>query len=174
MTRAAVEMPDVGLDWLMGRCDPVGDGCLDWALRAIGGRYPVVRVQGQAWYVRRLVWALTRERGVRPGMDVVAQCRRPLCVCPDCLAERKPAQRTKGIPKSLHHRMQTAQAMRARSALTEAVVREIRASDAPGAELDARFGLFAGHADRLRSGRLWRDYSNPYLGLIRQGVFGGR
>jgi len=156
--------PEFGLADLLARCEAV-EHCLEWRRRAIEGRYPVTRIRGRHWYVRRLVWMLTRERAPKRGLDVCAGCGNPLCVHPDHLEMRVPASRTRGEPKSERHRRMTALAMRKRSTLTEDDVRAIRESEASNAEIDAQYGLFEGHALRIRTGRLWRDYSSPFAGL---------
>ena len=162
----SVPVPDIGLDYLLQRTELAAEGeCLEWQLRAVHGRYPTASIEGKRWYIRRLLWRITRGRSAPSCFDVCVSCGNPLCVHPDHLALRRPPQRTGGVPKSLEHRVKTALAMRARSSLTEEDVREIRASESSNAELDTRFGRFVGYALRVRTGRLRRDLSSPFAGL---------
>jgi hypothetical protein len=90
-------VPDVGLGWLLARCDRVGPHCLRWRQRAVVGRYPATRIGGQHWYVRRLLWLLVHAVHPPSGTDVVVACGHPRCVSPECLMLR-PARAARGAP----------------------------------------------------------------------------
>jgi len=163
-------VPDIGLEWLRARAVDDGCGCLEWGRYCIHGVYPAAKIAGRTWYVRRLLWALTRGREVPSGMDVCASCDTPLCVHPDHLVLRRPSSRSAGVPKSAHHRMATALAMRSRSKLTGEMVRDIRASDEANAVLDQRYGLFSGHVAKIRAHARWQDHSSPFARLGARGA----
>ena len=71
-----------------------------------------------------------------------------------------------GIPLSPANRARVANGRRRKSKLNIDIVREIRASDEPGNVIEARFGLKAGYASRIRQGIVWRDHASPFAGLV--------
>ena len=160
-------LPNIDLNWLLERVAEDGCGCLVWRRHCGQGRYPAAKIAGRHWYVRRLLWTLTRGRSVPKGKDVAPSCDNELCVHPDHLVLRTPSARTGGVPKSAQHRAATALAMRKRFHLSDEVMRDIRESDESAAAIDRRHGLFTGHAAQIRRGRVRRDLSSPFAGLWR-------
>lgn len=157
-------LPDLGLEWLLPRTEPVGK-CLEWTGYCHAGGRPMCTVNGETWYVQRLVWALVHGCRPRRTSYVLASCDNPLCVHPDCLVQRTRSQAMSGKPISLAHRLALARAQQKNSRLTEADVLAIRASDEPGVVLDARYGLSQGYAQQIRMHKAWRGVADPFAGL---------
>lgn len=55
----------------------------------------------------------------------------------------------------------------ARGRLTPEQVQHIRESDAPSAELAARYGVTSANINHIRRGDTWRDYANPFAHILR-------
>lgn len=164
---ATESVPDIGLDWLLERTRQDGE-CLAWCLLALQGRYPAATVCGTRWYVRRLLWRITRGRPVPKGCDICMSCGNDLCVHPDHLEARADSRRERGGPTPIARRIRIALAMRSRSTLTAEDVRVIRNSEGSCEDVAALFGIGKSHVRGIRSGRLWRDLSSPFAGLGAQ------
>ncbi len=147
------------LERLLKRTEEDGD-CLRWTGHANLGRFPQVRLGGEAgraYSVRRVLWVLTRGFLVHDwGVSVQCNCHE-LCVHPDHLLVRPPSAAQQGKPKPLLTVRRMAIAQRKRSRITEEMVQEIRTSTAPGVEFDRRWNLGDGTAAHIRAGRARRD-----------------
>jgi hypothetical protein len=153
---------------LLKHTEPCGE-CLEWTGHAQGGKHPQVKLggrKGRVYNVRRVLWVLTRG-AVPAGRQVGVKCHCELCVHPDHLVLRTRSAAMKGVKKSLLSARRMAATKRAASRITEAMVHEIRSSDAPSMELDRRLGLGHGTAWGIRSGRSRRDFATDMLGGLR-------
>ena len=139
--------------WL-GHCDSVGS--------------PKITIHYQKYFVRRLVWQLLHGP-IAKGGQIGATCGTPGCTAPAHLVCRTQSQALKGRPIPIERRIRIALTQRANAAtkLTPEQVAEIRASTEPANALDKRYGLSNGRASLIRRGRAWRDYANPFAGLLR-------
>lgn len=155
--------PDITLAAFMARVQDEGD-CLMWTGHASLGRFPQWRIDGKLHAVRRLVWQLTRGE-VKPGLQVGVSCGCDRCVHPDHLVARTKSKALVGKPVTPDHRARITIGRRAKSSLSMEIAREIRASDEPGNVLEARYGLNAGYASKIRTGAVWVDLSSPFAGL---------
>jgi len=158
---------DITLAHLQARTTEEGD-CMLWDGYTDRIGSPQWRVGGKCWPARRLLWELTR--GPVPAKhQVSAHCGIAGCVHPDHLVCRTRSRIQRGARRSPATAIRIALTHRAKATarLTPAVVAAIRASDEPGRVLEQRYGLSAGRASRVRSGAVWRDYSNPFAGLLK-------
>lgn len=139
--------------WL-GHCDSVGS--------------PKITIHYQKYFVRRLVWQLLHGP-IAKGGQIGATCGTPGCTAPAHLVCRTRSQALKGRPIPIERRIRIALTQRAKAAtkLTPEQVAEIRASTEPANALDKRYGLSNGRASFIRRGLAWRDYANPFAGLVR-------
>lgn len=160
------------IDTLHGLCHEVGD-CWEWTRSCVNG-HPTTRHGGKQWLVRRLVAQLTGDT-LRKNYVVVTTCENPLCIHPEHLVQhtlRKHMTRMGELGRQggLARAAKIAATKRAKYAkLTEAQVRDIRASTAPLRELATQYGLSHGRLGGIRSGRFWRDFSSPFAGLGNRG-----
>lgn len=157
---------DITLADLLARCEDDGD-CLIWQGYADRIGSPQWRVGGACWPVRRLLWVLTR--GAVPAKHQVAvSCGERGCVHPDHLVCRSRSRLQMGQARSQAVRIRIALTKRARnrSPLTAEIVAAIRASAETSTALEQRYGLPRGRASKVRRGETWRDYANPFAGLI--------
>lgn len=164
MTRPAANIPDVGMDRILGRTREIG-GCMEWAGYAVQGKFPQIRVEGKLYPVRRLVWLLTRG-ATRSDLWITNKCGNPLCVNPDHLVAHTRSKAMADAKRPPSHAAKIANGKRRSSALTMEIVREIRSSDERNPVLAERFGISAGYVSHIRNTpTIWKDYSSPFAGL---------
>lgn len=173
-TRPGVRNPaiptigDVTLAHLLQRTEqPEEGGCLLWSGYTDRIDSPQWRIDGKCWLVRRLLWTLTR--GPVPHKQQVAvACGVPACVHPDHLICRTRARVQKGKKRPVATAMRIALGKRAAlGRLTPADAAAIRSGTEPLVQVATRYGIAKSHAWRIRRGEAWRDYSNPFTGLLK-------
>lgn len=157
------------LDWLMARCDEVGE-CLVWRGYKSDCGQPIGRIPGQkrASNIRRAVIEQRDGEAVGYKRWAYATCEVDGCVHPDHLDSRTRSKATRGKPKSADHIAAITTARRKQSDYTYTAIQEIL--DAPrGAitEVAARHGMSRQSACNLRAGR-WRatQAAGMFSGLI--------
>lgn len=157
-------MTQLTLEWLHARTREE-DGHLIWT-RAHRRGMPTAWIEGQARPVRREVWTLSHE-GRSPGSRlVVAKCGVHCCVSPDCLVLRTQSQLQQG-PRTIAHRIRISMGMRANSAYSEELVRQIRASEGTLQEASEKFNVSPTYVSDVRLNKIRRDFSNPFVSPVR-------
>jgi hypothetical protein len=142
--------------------------CLLWTGSAAGGKHPQIRMGGKAGAVvgvRRVLFEAVHGRPIRVGFQAGVRCGVDLCVHPDCIVERPRAEAMKRARLGADHPLRVAAGKQAKSRLSLETIRAIRASKDLCKVIDARYGLSAGYASRIRTGRVWVDLTNPFAGL---------
>ena len=139
--------------------------CLIWTGSAAGGKHPQMNFRGKVIALRRVIFERVHEKPIRDGYQVGVRCGVALCIHPDCVVQRPKAEAMKKAVRKADHALRVAMARQAQSRHSIETIRAIRASTEPGTVIDARYGLSAGYASRIRSGRCWVDVANPFTGL---------
>lgn len=161
------------LDTLLAKTEEVGD-CLEWTGGYTGNGHPCTKHNGKAWMVRRLVLRL-KGIEIKPAHVVVpAKCDNLRCINPEHQVQRSERQHMKvmGLAGGQSDHLRSAKIAatkraRGQARLTEDQVREIRASTGTLRELSAIYGVNKSRICGIRLGRMWKDFSNPFAGLIR-------
>jgi DNA-binding CsgD family transcriptional regulator len=160
------------LEYLRARSDEVGQ-CWEWTGALQGPRgAPVMRHDGVAQPVRRVI-AEQLGLPVRSRMATVRCCNN-LCVNPAhvvVLTRKQLQQRTAKVTQ-LHadplRCRKLAQTARRTAKLTEAQVIEIRSLDGlTQRQIAAQYGVSQSTVSAIRRGVKWKDYSNPWLQLLK-------
>lgn len=161
----------MNLQTLLSRTDEIGD-CLIWNGTISGTGYPIVHTADGCKLVRRLVFTLSG--GVlKPRQPVVSTCADKRCIDPAHLRASTTAKVAQAAAKrgAYSTRARAAKIAAARrnggAKLTEALAAEIRLSTESGPVLGARYGVNRSLISAIRSGKVWRDYSSPFAGLVR-------
>ena len=161
---------NISIQDIKDRTEEVGE-CWIWQQGTSNG-LPQMKVKGCACkLVRRIVVAIDG-RPAEPGQPVAVTCGEKLCVNPKHLkpsttrAVAKAAAR-KGAWKGQVRCAKIAAAKRAGAnvKLTAEMVQIIRSSDEPGPALAKKLGVDRALIPRVRAGKAWKDYSNPFAGL---------
>lgn len=160
------------LEYLRARSEEVGE-CWEWtgALQSARGS-PVMRHERVAQPVRRVI-AIELGMQVKGRMATV-RCCNSLCVRPEhvvVLTRKQLQQRTAKVTQ-LHANptrcRKLAQTARRTAKLTEAQVAEIRALEGlTQRQIAARYGITQATVSAIRRGVKWKDYSNPWLQLLK-------
>ena len=153
------------------RCTECGD-CWMWQGACEGGQNPVMRGPGRTTVrVRRRVLELM---GVVIGKKLaVSTCAEGMCVAPhhaQAWTRKRLQIRTaaiNGYASAPVRRAKLAQSARSRSKVTLELVQQIRADSRCTREIAADVGLAKSTVISIKAGKTWRDYSNPFLALIR-------
>lgn len=156
---------EITADWLLSRVRDNGEGCLIWTRYSQHGNPKAVFDTGAIpENVRRVVWTALTGKKPRKGMIIKTSCGTLNCVEPSCLVERTASARNKGIKKTLMERSKSAMAARAKSKIAD-VIDEIRNSELPQQQEAKLRGISQAMVSRIKLGKNWRDFSNPFAGL---------
>lgn len=152
-------------------CTEDGD-CLLWQRSTDMSGLPkfTVKREGIARTIqpRRVVYEATKGP-ILGKLRVTAKCGNPLCLNPEHLALITPGKvvsNTAKRPDVARRRHLAGLVCRERSVLDMDKVREIRASSESTSEIAERYGVGKTTVTDIRKNRRWRDYSNPFAGLM--------
>lgn len=156
---------------IMDKTEQVGHH-LEWrgALDTTG--IPIMRRPGERKIsaVRRIIFELN---GTDPtGKLATYTCTSTVCLCHTTLLTRKKLQirsaKTTNYGKSPARRMAISKKRRETAKLSPEIVREMRerAKTMTTRELGAAYGVAQSTAADIVGHRIWKDYSNPFAGLM--------
>lgn len=148
----------------------VGD-CWEWQ-GALQSRAPTpaMNFNGKVKGVRRHI---AEQRGVNlEGKLATHSCGNELCVNPDhvIVVTRKRLQTR--LAKEMKHqtnalrRKKLSDKARLYSKITAEIAEEIRNSDENQRVIAVRYGISQATVSSIKTGKTWRDYSNPFVQLI--------
>lgn len=151
--------------------EEVGD-CWEWngAVQTTAPT-PVIRIGGKTLAVRRAI-ALAQGKQVE-RLFVTCKCRNDLCVNPDHIHIVTRSKLQKYIAKERDYgtnparRKRIADKARERSKLTMELAAEIREATGKQRDIALRFGISQATVSSIKRGATWRDYSNPFIQLLR-------
>ncbi len=154
------------------RCIECGD-CWLWQGACEAGSTPVMRAHGKKLVrVRRHVLSLMGVM-LKKNFLAVSTCAESRCVAPDhaeAWTRKRLQTRTASLTRygaSSIRRAKIADACRARSKVTPEIVEFIRSDERSGRALALALGLSQSTVADIRAGNTWRDYSNPFMALVR-------
>jgi len=161
------------LDEIQARSIECGE-CWHWSgYGGLHGRHPQVKEPGgKVKLVRRLAFEV-KNGPIKPGLLVLPTCGDPRCINPEhqrALTESQKGKRAaaRGAFSSPARGAKIAASRRATSAkitLEQAI--EIRMSDESGPVLAKRYGVHRSRINTIKRGDGWKDYRNPFAGLMR-------
>lgn len=158
----------VDLDYIRLRCVEEGE-CWIWRLGTDKGK-PRLSVGGQSTSVRRLAYKITH--GDPGRMNVTDKCGERLCCNPEHLRAATHSQigvaaAKAGAFSSMTRKAKISEARRRHAKLSDEQVCEIRISTDSGPALSAKYGVSKTTVNKIRAGKLRKDYSNPFSQLMR-------
>lgn len=155
---------------IMDQIDEYGD-CWIWNGATSSGGYPIMKIYGCGCrLVRRVAFGLSG--GVLAMREPVAvTCGERRCVNPDHLvassmAEIGKAAGARGAFSGMARSAKIAAARREKAKLTIDHARVIRVSDESGPVLAARYNVNRSVINGIKNGTRWKDYANPFAGLM--------
>jgi hypothetical protein len=156
---------------IMDKTEMVGTH-LEWRGSLDTAGIPVTRRPGERKLtaVRRIIFELN---GTDPtGKLATYKCTNTVCLCHITLLTRKQLQirsaKTTNYARSPARRMAISKKRRETSKLTPVLVAEMRdrAQSMTTRQLGVAYGVAQSTAAAVVGHRTWRDYSNPFLGLM--------
>lgn len=159
------------LEEIKANCHEVGD-CWEWK-GALDGSAPIMRLSGsqKTTPVRR--WVLEQAGKMKAGQLVCSKCGNHLCVAPAhavSMTRKEFQQRTAKTTRygnSIARSKKISAARRSNgTVLTEAIVSEMREAGMSSRQAAKKYGCGQYAAWQALSGRTWKDYSNPFMGLM--------
>lgn len=158
------------IERLRKRSNEVGD-CWEWFGSMQSSRNtPAMNWRGHVKPVRRHI-AETMGLDLT-GKVVTCSCRNRLCVNPDHLEvlTRKRLQTLTAKEQRYANNparvKKISERARSRSRLTLEIVQQIRDAEGVQDDIAARFGVSQATVSSIKRGHTWRDYNNPFAGLI--------
>lgn len=154
----------MNLEEIKARCVEEGE-CLLWQGSLAGGYIPTVR-RGNAYLsVRNVAYDLSgRKRN--PKQIVGTTCGHRECLNPDHLALRKSRSKTGRKWSEDAKRRQAILMREIKGKLNPTSVQSIRDSDEPLRAIAQKHGVALKTVQNARSHGTWKDYSNPFAGLM--------
>lgn len=158
------------LEMIRTRC--VEDGqCWLWQGGCDGHGRPQIRHDGVVVYTRRLARQLSDGKPVPPDMRVPNACGRKTCVSPECsvigtVATVRKMAAARGAYAKANRNIRQMQTKRAKSAISDALVEQIRNAPAPCWRIAAETGVSLSHVKAIRRGTARRDLSSPFGWLL--------
>lgn len=154
------------IDTLHARCDEVGD-C--WIWRGNRG-VPKINLHGQSVPARRALREMVDQMATRPGMRVTATCGDRRCISPLCSYAATPSDTCQAASRRGAYDLPAARAKaaitaRARSHITDELVRHVRSATGTHQQIADAAGMSRSHVSAIRGHRSRKDYRNPFAGL---------
>lgn len=132
---------------------------------------PTMNYKRKVGAVRRFILL---EQGVDLGKRLATYtCGNPLCVNPEHVA---PASRRAVQVRSAKElayqtspvlRKKLSDNARKRAKLTPELARQVREADGTQDSIAARFGISKAAVSAIKRGKIWKDYTSPFGGLVR-------
>lgn len=166
---------NVTLEQIKERTEEVGD-CWIWQRGITGSGYPEMKIMGRPCkLVRRMVVELDGRKPEK-RQPVVATCNDPLCVNPKHLqlSSIKAVSQAKAAAGGWKGKARGAKIAAAKreqcSKINMDAAREIRMSNETGPVLAERYGVDRSLINRIKRNEAWKDYTNPFAGLMGLGA----
>ena len=138
-------------------------GHMLWAGNWDQYRRGVIQVDGRRYDVRRELWRMKTGHQLRTSSSVTSRCEHE-----KCMTHLRQTTRA-GEPGHKHNlatRKKLAEQKRSRSKYGPELIALVKASDKSHKQIARETGVALSTVGAIRSGRLWRDFSNPWAGLI--------
>jgi hypothetical protein len=157
------------IERIYARCEEVGT-CLEWQGKLNGSGAMYIRNgRKKCLLIRRVLWE--HKHGPLPeGHQASVSCGNPRCVkhlIAITHTQKNHRIAATGAWSTPAFKIASALARRRRAKLDAQTVAAIRASEGTGVEIARRLGVAPHNVYSVRSGATWRDYSNPFAGLMR-------
>ena len=156
---------------IAAQCTEEG-GCLLWGGTTGHDGAPIINAGGQCRRVRRVMWDALHGWLPPPGMPIVAECRHPRCVSPDCLRcmSVRQLRRLDAHRGAFSHpaaNVARALAARRRATIPDSVIQQVRDFEGTSAQAAQATGISLSHAKAIRAGRARKPLmGNAWAGLL--------
>ena len=153
------------------RIEEVGD-CWEWrgAMQSVAPT-PTMRFRDTTMPVRRAI-AIVQGKEVE-GKVVTCKCRNELCVNPDhvMVVTRRKLQtliaKERDYATNPARRKRISDRARVHAKLTPEIAEQIRQAEGKQRDIAAQFGVTQATVSAIKQGKTWKDYSNPFIGLMK-------
>ena len=125
----------------------------------------VLRIDGGRYDVRRELYRIRTGKTLGKRETVRARCEHEACMAPACQVVRK-AKGSKGPKHSVATKAKLAAAKRNRSKYGSDLVAQVKASTKSYKQIARETGMNLSTVGAIKGGRLWKDYSSPWAGLM--------
>lgn len=137
------------------------EGAFDGRLRRC-----VVHINGQRYDMRRTLYEIRYGVKLNPTQTLRPRCQHETCMSPGCqeLLERKGQPGTK---HNLATKQKLAEAKRSKSKYGAELIKIVKSSEKSYDRIARETGMPVSTVGAIKTGRLWKDYSNPFAALMQ-------
>ena len=125
----------------------------------------VLRIDGGRYDVRRELYRIRTGRALGVKDSVRSKCEHETCMAAACQVVHK-AKGNKGSRHSVATKAKLAAAKRSRSKYGPELVAAVKASTKSYKQIALETGMKLSTVGAIKAGRLWKDYSSPWAGLV--------
>lgn len=140
-------------------------GHMIWAGNWDQYRRGVIQVDGRRYDVRRELYRIRTGKTLGKRDTVRAKCEHETCMAPACQVVHK-AKGSNGPKHSVATKAKLAAAKRSRSKYGADLVAQVKASTKSYKQIARETGMKLSTVGAIKGGRLWKDYSSPWAGLL--------
>ena len=125
----------------------------------------VLQIDGGRYDVRRELYRIRTGKTLGNRDTVRAKCEHETCMAPACQVVHK-AKGSNGPKHSVATKAKLAAAKRDRSKYGSDLVAQVKASTKSYKQIARETGMKLSTVGAIKGGRLWKDYSSPWAGLL--------
>ncbi len=125
----------------------------------------VLHIDGGRYDVRRELYRIRTGKTLGNRDTVRAKCEHETCMAPACQVVHK-AKGSNGPKHSVATKAKLAAAKRNRSKYGSDLVAQVKASTKSYKQIARETGMKLSTVGAIKGGRLWKDYSSPWAGLM--------
>lgn len=148
----------------------VDTGCMHWGGCTHAKKGPILSLGRVEFGLRRCIYEQVKGKQLSSHDAIRMRCEDTSCINPEHMRKEQRNKVLKGRPRSQTTRSRIAAAKRARSEFSMEQVEGLRARYARGEvtqkQAAAELGISIKNTSPLLRGLSWRDFTNPFQGLV--------
>lgn len=125
-----------------------------------------ITVDGTSYDVRRTIYRIRTGVVLSPSQSIRSRCIHENCMAIGCLKVLDKSESIGAQKHSMATRAKMAEMKRRKSKYTPELIQHLRFSELSYNQLSSETGVPFSTIQAIKSGRIWRDFSNPFASLM--------